>query len=247
MAKKQRASFNPENLSTSTGLLDDAKVGFTESRFGMFDYGGKSPEAPAFISKLVDMEDESENEQVWTVGGTPQDWEIGDDGESLVPISKKADKGININSNFGQLLVSLGNNGFPAETLDDMDASDFDGMEAHVIRVESKSNVKDDTGNKKSNETVIVDEIITLPGDIKAEETDKDEEKEEEESADEAAKKFVNDVLKEEGEVTKKDLPKKAFDMLKDEDDKTAILELIFDDKFLKANWKLKGGVITAK
>lgn len=246
MAKKKRASFNPENLSTSTGLLDDAKVRFTESRFGMFDYGGKSPEAPAFISKLVDIEDESENEQVWTVGGTPQDWEIGDDGESLVPISKKAEKGININSNFGQLLVSLGNNGFPAETLDDMDASDFDDMEAHVIRVEGKANVKDDDGKKKGNETVVVDEIMTLPGDLKSEKEEGEEEKDES-SPEDAAIEFVNAVLKEDGEVTKKDLPKKAFDMLKDEDDRNAILELIFDDKFLKANWKLKGGVITKK
>ena len=245
MAKKKRASLNPETFSTSSGLLDDAKIKFSDCRVGMFDYGGKFPEAPAFMATLTDTEDDAAHEQVWTVGGTPQDWEIGDDGDSLIPISKKAEKGINQTSNFGMFLASLVNNGFPADTLDDMDMSDLDDMEAHVIRIEGKQ-VKDGEGKKKDNEVVVVDEIITLPGDV-SESTTAEKDDKDTPSAEDEAIEFVNAVLKDDKEVTKKDLPKKAFELLKDHPARNEILELTFSDEFLKANWKLKGGVITKK
>jgi hypothetical protein len=213
----------------------------------MFDYGGKAPEAPAFHATLVDTEDDESHEQYWSAGKA-SDWEIGDDGASLIPVGKP--QAINVSSNMGQLLVSLGNAGFPDEALAAGDVTVLEGMVAHVMRVEMKRKGLKKENDKGYEQTCLcVDEIKTLPDGIEGE-AGTTEAKDEEANADaeKAATDFVKAVLKKDKEVAKKDLPKKAFGMIEDEDDRNAILEYIFSDDFLNAGpWTYKDGVIKKK
>jgi len=250
MAKKAKASFNPEKMASGGGFWDDASVKFTKSKFVMFDYGGQQPEAPFFEATLEDLDGAIETSaQRWKVGGTPEDWEIGEDGDTLVPISKKAKKGINLNSNFGQFCTSLVNAGFDTEVLDESLASNFDGMEARLIRVESKVDVKDEeTGKKKKLDVLIVDELLGDEGKAAAKKKGGDDS--DDADADAEAIKFLLKVLKDkEGEVTKKSLPRIAMNEIKDDDTRNDVLELVFDDEWLKSRdeFSYKGGVITAK
>jgi len=246
MSKKERVSFDPRKLAAGGGLLDDVNVEFTECRFEMFDYGGKAPEAPSFHAKLVDIDDGEEHEQYWSIGKA-SDWEIIEDGAALYPAGKKV-KAVNVSSNFGQLLVSLGNAGFPSEIMDKGSVFALNGLKAHVIRVEMKRK-----GLKRSAEQeekgyeqtcLTVDEIIALPGEAASAAAETQAASEDE--VVEAAVKFVTGVMGDEG-VAKKDLPKLAFDKIKDEDARNAILEYIFSDEFLKEHFNLTKGVITTK
>jgi hypothetical protein len=240
MAKK-RASLAPKDLATGGGLLDDCNVEFTNCRFEMFDYGGKAPEAPALHATLVDMEDGEEHEQYWSAGKA-SDWEIGEDGAILVPVGKAT--AVNVSSNLGQLLVSLGNAGFPEETLADGDVTALEGMKAHVMRIEMKrKGLKKQENDKGYEQTCLcVDEIVELPG---GEAVTEDESSKG--VSDEDAIKFVTDAMGKAGKVAKKDFPKIAFKLVEDDDERNEILEVVFSDEWLKENFNYAKGIVTPK
>lgn len=265
MAKKaKRIGFTRDELNTSTGFLDDVDVKFTECKFLVTDYGGKAPRSVVFQTTFIDLETENPYDQMFKVSGGPEDWDLEPTGDDeLVPLTPKAEKGVHVTCKFGQLVESLLNAGIPDQFMDGV-ASSWDDMEAHVIRIENKNAMKDKaTGQKRKDEVLIVDKILrfpdgSVPGDATpatkkttkkaAPAVEKEAESEGDES-DDAAEKFVQAVLKEKGEVAKKDLPKLAFSMIKDEDERNAVLELVFSDEYLKDKarpWNYANGIISS-
>ena len=256
MSKRKHVGLREEDLSTTMGFLEDNNVEFTECRYEIFDYAGKKPPAPAFYSKVIDLDDEPEHEQRWSIGGTPDDWEIGEDGDILIPLSKKAMKGVNAGSNFGQLITSLINNAFSNDILGEGRASGFDGLKAHVIRVESKGKFGDEEGGKK-RETVIVDKILEGETTKKDKKGDKKTTKEGSSTSEGSGSdletttiKFVLDLINEnDGEVPKKKIAQVLYaDTERDKKEINGMVEFLFSDEWMKdANrpWTLKNGMLT--
>lgn len=258
--KKKRVGFTQGEMNTSSGFLDDVDIRFDDCKFLVTDYGGKAPESVVFQSTLFDLETEQGNDQMWKVSGGPTDWELEPTGDDeLIPLTKKAEKGVHVACKFGQLITSLINAGIPDKYLDGA-ASSLEGIEAHVIRVENKNAMKDEEGNKKKDEVIIVDKILSLPGGEnvageskgkgKAKEEDSNEDNDGADSSEEKAVQFVSGVIEEKGEVAKKDLPKIAFSAIEDEDARNEVLELVFSDEFLKEKsrpWNYKNGIVSAK
>lgn len=256
MGKRKHIGLTEKELSTSSGLLDDNNVEFTECRYEMFDYAGKRPPAPAFASKLVDLDDESVHEQRWTVGGTSEDWEIGEDGDTLIPLTKKAMKGVNVNSNFGQLIVSLINAGFDNDVLGEGRASGFDELKAHVIRVESKAGIKDEEGNKKKQEVIQVDKLLdekaAKKSTKKATKPEKADEDADDDSLEAKTVKYVQEMLaKNDGELPKKNVAKDLYsDPDRDKKEVNGMVEFLFSDEWMSDSdrpWTLKSGLLKSK
>ena len=92
MAKaKEHVGFTKSQLNESGGFLDDADVRFTECHFKIFDYGGSGPSSVVFTSTLVNLESDEGYDQAWKVSGKPEDWEIGENGDVLIPITDKGE------------------------------------------------------------------------------------------------------------------------------------------------------------
>lgn len=131
MAKDQtKASLRPSDMTEGGGLLDDVDVTITEARFVTWDYQGKAAPVPAL--KMTMAPDEGDPvDQYWSVGKAI-DWAPTPDGKSLVKIGQAS--ALNVGSNFGILISSLINAGFPEDKLEE-DIDILDGLQCHVIRV----------------------------------------------------------------------------------------------------------------
>lgn len=257
MGKQKNVGFTQEQMSTAMGFLEDNNVKFTECRFEIFDYAGKKPPAPCFASKVIDLDDDSEHDQRWSVGGTPEDWEVGDDGEILIPISKKAKKGVNVVSNFGMLIMSLINNGYDNEKLATGRASViFEDLEAHVITVEGSMDLDDGKGGTRKNQAIVIDKLLgkDAPKTPKKSAKGKEKAKEEEEEAsgpEAEVQKFVIKLLqKAGGEMAKKGIPNKIYNEYDGPEEKNEMNEFLFDESWMsdaKRPWTLENGVLTLK
>jgi len=250
MAETQGMSLNPETFTEGGGLIDDVNVTWNKVRFEMFDYQGKSEPAPTL---KVDMEtDEGEEaSQNWSMGSA-KDWAPSPDGKKLVAVGSAT--GIRANSNGGILLKSLADSGYPMDTLGD-DVSALEGLQCHMIRVPApkraglKSTRKREDGREFEQTILTVDEIIALPGEKKkaagapsgkkaapktaAKKSAPKAKAEPAGDVDEKARETVLGIVLEEGEVTKKMLPTKVFQVLKADPDRNAVAKLVFDDEFL--------------
>lgn len=124
-------SLKPSDAVAGGGLLDDEDVKIVESKFTMFDYGGKAQPVPALMWKLDRMDGTDPISQYWSMGKA-LDWIPSDDGKELVPIGRATEL---IESSNGMLLItSVINAGIPESKLGD-DATIFEGMECHVNRI----------------------------------------------------------------------------------------------------------------
>jgi hypothetical protein len=159
------------NMSAGGGLLDDCVVRFSNARFAMYNYQGKSVPAPGLIVDFESVDDtpipDEQVEQFWACG-SGKDWNPSADGKRLDSPSNKS--GIVKSSNLGMLIESLIGAGLAEDVLvkAEADISALNGLTVHVKRqqVDRKmSNPKRDKDGQIILPTVLlVDEIVSVPG-----------------------------------------------------------------------------------
>lgn len=170
MAEKKGVSLKPSDQVEGGGLLDNVDCLWKEVRFEMFDYGGTQAETPA-LRVTIAPEDGGEVDQYWSCGQA-KDWNPSKDGKSLIPVGEA--KGLNKSSNASILFQSLIKANFPEDKIGD-DVSVFEGMRAHMIRVPAPkrgglpSTKKREDGREFEKTILVVDKILSLPGEEKAE------------------------------------------------------------------------------
>lgn len=152
-------SLKPSDAVEGGGLLDDEDVKVVESKFTMFDYGGKAQPVPALMFKLDRMDDTEPVVQYWSMGKA-LDWIPSDDGRELVPIGKATQ--LTVGSNGMLLITSLINAGVPESKLGD-DVSIFEGMECHMNRVAAP--VRKGLTQKEGQTILTVSKIHKMPWD----------------------------------------------------------------------------------
>jgi hypothetical protein len=192
--------------------------------------------------------------------GNANDWIPSEDGGSLVAVGKAT--AIRLSTNGGLFLKALVDAGFPADQLGS-DISVLDGLQAHVMQVPApvrKGLVqkKREDGKDFGPPTIlVVSEIIALPGEKKkpagapkgktAAAPKKAAPKkapgkatpgqkaaaEDGGDVESKATAVILEVLGELGTITKKELPGKIFQMRKDDPDRNALVQKVFDDAFL--------------
>ena len=159
-------SLRPSEMSEGGGLLSDVDVVWKTPRFEMFDYEGKSPQpVPAL---MVDLEtaDGEEQVQAWSMGSS-KDWMPSEDGKTLVSVGDATM--LKTNSNGALLIASLINAGFPEEKIGG-DASIFEGLECHMIRVTApeRPGLKREKKDGFEQTVLQVSEIHKLPWEAKS-------------------------------------------------------------------------------
>lgn len=261
---KKTASLNPENFLEGGGLIDDVDVVFKSCEFAMFDYQGKADAAPC-LKIVMECDDFDDDMEQYYSMGSPNDWIPSDDGAQLVAVGKATN--IRMTTNGGIFLKSLIDSGFPVDDLGD-DITALDGTQAHVIQVPAPKRNLQKTAKQKEREEkfgpptlLVVSEIIALPGEKKkptgapkGKATGKGKttgkktgKKEASGDLNEKAMAAVMGVLSDEGTITKKELPAKIFQTMKEDPDRNAVVKVVFDDEFLgNGPWEYDDGVLVS-
>lgn len=253
----EAASLNPEDMVEGGGLVDDVDATITEASFDMFDYNGKVVPGVPSLKAILSVEGD-EVTQFWSMGNA-KDWIPSDDGSQLISVGTA--NGIRLSSNGGIFLKSLIDAGFPADKLGD-DITVLGGLEGHFIRVPApKRNIPGKEKSKFEETILTISEISKLPWEktkpkaapkgkakaTKAKGKAKPKAAPEEDAGDigEKTTGAVMEILSVEGTVEKKALPGIIFKIRKDDEDRNAMVKMVFDEEFLSAGpWEYDDGVL---
>ena len=259
-------SLKPSEAVEGGGLIDDVDVRLTNPRFELWDYNGavKKP-VPALAIDLVPIDGDDEGDpvpQYWSMG-SPKDFVPSKDGSKLNPIGNRTAP--NSSSNGMLFLGSLVNSGFPEDDIED-DIGFLDGMVAHVRRepAPKRSGMAPREDGREPTFLAVTD-IVHLPGEepkgkakgkasksagkakAAGSKASKGKAKGKGGSVKETTTEMIVDILKKnEGEVTKQQLPSLLFEEAKDHGNVSEIVQIAFDDKFLADGpWDFEDGVLT--
>lgn len=237
------------------GILNDVNATIVKARFVMFDYQGKSEPAPAIMFTLQ-PEDGDEQEQAWSLGST-QDWRPSEDGRYILLINpNKTDAKLNKNSNGGILLHSMKEKGVPGTILAG-DISKLEGMKCHWVQIPDTRNLtkgkKTGKDGKQYDKTIlVVSTVVSLPTGsattaIPAGVAGPAVPSAASDITESAIATLTHLVLEAGDAFAKKDLAGKAMAVLEGNAKKTQILQVMFKDEFIKANFKFENGIISLK
>lgn len=158
-----RISLNPGS-ATHGGLIDDVDVEITDAQTAMYDYGGQSDrgEVPVLAVEFTDPNGKAEVQ--YYSCGKPEDWAPTEDGSGFVTLSGKT--GFNDSTNLMRFFLSLTEQGFPADKLDDGDVKVLIGLKCHVnqIQIERKGLVRTGKNADRPPQVLLVTKIHSLPG-----------------------------------------------------------------------------------
>lgn len=264
---KKAVSLNPENFVEGGGLIDDVDVVFVECVFDMFDYQGKADPAPC-LKITMECEDFDDPMEQYYSMGSANDWIPSDDGSQLVAVGKATN--IRMSTNGGIFLKALIDAGYPADDLGD-DITTLNGLQAHVIQVPApKRNLKKTKKQEEREEKfgpptiLVVSEIVALPGEKKkpagapkkaagkgkaanGKKAAGKKTPEGDTSLNDKAITAIMEILSDAGTITKKELPAKIFQTMKEDPDRNAVVKVVFDDEFLaNGPWEYDDGVLVS-
>jgi hypothetical protein len=232
------------------GLLDDVDATIEEAAFVMFDYNGKAPvPIPAAYLKLVG-EDGEAHDQYWSIG---KDFSPNEDGSGLVATGTAT--GINKGSNFGILMSSIVEAGFPENRLGES-IKVLEGLKCHLARVAAPKRSTQRApraDGKVYDETILtINKIYQLPwekGAGKGKVGGKGAKVVgvEDSSLDEELQEAITGILLEKGgEVTRQQLAAAVFQSLKENPNRNAMVKRAYEDEFLKNGpWAYDKGTIS--
>lgn len=263
MGEKKGASFNTKDFIVG-GLLDDVDVTWVNVKCEMYDYGGKADAAPCVGADLVTGDEEGAPvRQYWSVGNA-DNWEPSEDGKYMIPVGK--DSGFRKGSNVFLLLKSLEEAGFPMERFNDGDITALEGLRTHMVRKPAPKREgftqtvrRGQDGKEFENKILLVESIITLPGEAAAAATPVQKAKaaaktkaatkaksnvepqaeaaEADVSLDDKAKEILTMLIVEGGgAVSKKDIPSQAFKVMGTDPARNKVLALLFKDEWISGN-----------
>lgn len=164
----QGISFNPDTY-VSGGILDNVNATLLTLRAKQYTYPNSSTTVVAVIGDMLG-DDGATHEQVWSIGGSVNDWEIINDGKGVKNVSGKT--GMTNNSNLALMIQELILNcGFPKQKVGG-DLSVFDGLHAHWIQKPVPGDRSNMQGQKKDGDRpktfLVADKIHRFPWDTKA-------------------------------------------------------------------------------
>jgi len=248
--EKGGVSLDPSTFTEGTGLLNDVDAEWKECKFVMWDYNKRiREEVPALMVAL--QTDDELVEQYWSAGNA-KDWVPSSDGKRLLPIGLATT--INKASNMAHLMGSLVEAGFPRDKIQD-DISVFEGMLTHMIRIPApkrpglKKAPRAD-GREYEETILVVDSIKKMPWEAEEKAAAKGKKgppkgAREGDPVYEKAVETVGKILKEHGPVDKKQLASLAFNELKTDADRNAIVQLVYKDDFLQGGpWQFEDGMV---
>jgi hypothetical protein len=239
-------SLKPDTFTQ--GVLDDVDVTWTECRFVMYDYDGKSPQPAPGLMITMEDDDGKEYKQFYSAGAA-KDWAPNpDDGGKTLEAVGKA-KALNQNSNVSLLLSSLINAGYDQDEITD-DVSDLDGIRAHMIQVPAPKRSGLVTQGSQDKTILVVDSLLESDGQDKGKGRDKDKGKDKGKDKDKGSDSDIeNDVTEfvietisnNDGEVTKKDLAVASIKHFKKGDKKAVNKFLLSEDWLKEGPWDYDG------
>lgn len=142
-------SLRPSSF-TNASKFTDINVEFTKAVFAETAYADGT-ETFAFIANLTDLDDGGEHEQLWSMGAISS-WSASDDGLDAIPT--KDGGTIKKTSNFGMLMQSLVDAGFPEDKIEN--AGSLVGLRVHL----AAKAIKDNNGERT---VPVVGKILSLP------------------------------------------------------------------------------------
>lgn len=243
-------SLDPTTMYEGGGLVDDLDATIEEAAFVMFDYGGKAPiPVPAAHFKLVG-EDGEARDQYWSIG---KDFAPSSDGGTLVATGTSTS--LNKGSNFGILMASIVESGFPSNRLTDS-IKVLEGMKCHFSRVAApkRGTVKAPRADGKvyDDTILVISKIHQLPWEAKpgkkgATGATKGKAGGGDASMDEELMEVVQTILLEKGgEITRQQLAAAAFASLKENPNRNAMVKRVYEDEFLQNGpWGYEKGVVS--
>jgi hypothetical protein len=250
------ASLDPSTfVEGGGGILNDVNATIIKARFAMFDYMGKQEPTPA-IQLTLQPEEGEEQEQAWSLGST-QDWRPSEDGRYILMINpNKTDAKLNKNSNGGILLTSMVEKGVPVVLLAG-DITKLEGMKCHWVQIPDTRNLtkgkRTGKDGKQYDKTIlVVSALVSLPTGSATAASPAGAAAASVSSAasdvTESAVGTLTQLVLEAGDAfAKKDLAGKAMAALEGNAKKTQILQVMFKDEFIKANFKFENGIISMK
>jgi hypothetical protein len=248
-------SLNPEDAKHGGGLISDLDLTVVESKFSLFDYGGKGTPTPALMLSLED-DDKNMHEQAWSAGSARM-WLPGEDGDELVQTGTETQLSDSCNMMF--MLQSLVNAGFPKNLLASGKASVLKGLKAHWERVPApaRPGLKQEPRPEGREATILtVTKIISLPGEkAKGGKAAAGKaavgSKKAEESGGDLEGKAVEFVMAEltkagDGGLPKSKLATNVFNANKKDGDIQKIAAMIYKDDFHAGKpWTVENGVVS--
>jgi len=255
---KKGASLDPAD-AVAGGLLDDVDVTWKNVKYEMYDYEGKADAAPCLAADMVtgaESKPEDIVRQRWSCGSA-DNWEPSPDGMYLVPIGGETE--LRKASNVIVLMGSLVQGGFPASALKQGMASTFEGLQAHMRRMEgpkrgdfakSPRRVVGGKEYERDNKILLVERVIAMPGQAEpaASKAKGKKAAAKEEAAtgtgsgggagrDAKAKDLLTRIILEgDGKAVKKDIPSLGFKILGSDPDRNNVLAVLFKDEWITAN-----------
>jgi hypothetical protein len=246
---KQYISFDPDDCKAG-GLLNDINVVWRDVKFEIYDYGGKKAGVlvPALGITLEDVESGEELQRQYYKAGNIDGMTVAEGGKGLIALKEGA--AIHNKSRLFQLMVSLRENGFAKEKLQEMvqDATQLTGLVCHMVQAPAMSKAitprRREDGTEYEDTVLVVESIAKMPWEAAAAKKGKKGKAAAhsepavsaasgDANAETKAMEFVAGLIAEKGSVPKKDLPTGAFRAFQQDADRTQIMKLVFDDNWL--------------
>lgn len=167
-------SYKPEDFVKGGGGPFPAGVyRFTESHFGPYQYENSQVRTFAFITTLINEAGDAMKEQAWSIGDVNA-YTTDPDGKEIKPLGRR--ESLSDNCKFHDLVVSMGNSGYPTDQLNGNSAHDFDNLVAALDWIPDKpreglvgstTTRKTEDGREFAKTTLLPVQIVTLPWDYK--------------------------------------------------------------------------------
>lgn len=240
-------SFNPDTFVEGGGLIDNVDVKWTGLKIQKGYKDGEYGNATV-VKVTMDTGEDAEHEELYSCGTQCEPNEAGTGMEDGGKVGRS--------TKFASLIDSLIGAGFPKNKIEN-DLTMFEGLECHMVRVivpERKGLERParPDGRVFKETVLLVDSITKLPWEKKKQTAPaKGKTTAPQASEDEIegkAQDAVIGVLESNPKgIDKKALTKLLFADLKDDPDRTAIIQLTYKDSFLKEGpWTYEKGILKA-
>lgn len=230
-------SVNPKN-AVDGGLFEAGTYRVDKAEYVVYDYNGKTEAVPALRLVATGIEGDVEGKEVdqYYKAGDVKDFSPSPDGKELIAVGKKT--ALNKKCNTVTFMTELLNAGAPEAFVDSLgdDISMLVGMVADFGPMSMEYEIRKE---KKTSTIFVPVKIIEIPGEAGAGDAGDDE------VAAAAIAAMQTILAANKGKIKKNDIPGKVMALQIDEDIKPAVVQMLFKDEFLTAEFTLKNGVVS--
>lgn len=160
----ERASSLLYDDMEDSGLLNDVIVTFKDPKFVRTNYGGRSTMyRPAAHIILEEESGTVYDDQFWSCGSDAE-WTPSDCGKFILPTPNTTKTVVGKTTNFGILMRSLMENGFPKDKVT-RDIAFLEGLKVHLRQepIPNRSKIKGKDGKEHDPTVLVIVEIKEFP------------------------------------------------------------------------------------